>query len=327
MQFRSISDLASDVAANLHRLPQDIDIVVGIPRSGMLVASMIALARNLPLTDLESFSAERPFARGTSRLVKGEVATPRNFSHALIVDDSSNTGAAMKLARRQLTHLPFNARQTFAVAYGSAESKGLADIVFAEVKTPRVFEWNVLHHPFISSACVDIDGVLCLDPDHQQNDDGEAYLAFLQQATPLHKPRREIHTLVTNRLEKYRAQTEDWLERNGIVYRRLEMLDLPDQEARRRMRPYAGFKASVYRGCDARLFIESEASQAREIARLSGKPVLSLEGPMMYRPGAFQPSAIRQQLVSGQFVKALARRVLGDQLYRALSARRARLDT
>lgn len=326
MDFRSTSDLARDVWANLHRFPTDIDIVVGIPRSGMLVASMVALARNLPLTDLESFAQERCYPRGTSRLEPDEPARPHGFRHALIIDDSSHTGAAMEEARALLRHQPHGAQQTFAVAYSSPKSCAQIDIVFEELPTPRVFEWNVMHHPVISHACVDIDGVLCLDPSEEENDDSHAYLSFVQQATPLHAPRREIHTLVTNRLEKYRSQTEDWLERHGIRYRRLEMLGLPNQEARRNMRPYAGFKAAIYRGCDARLFIESDRAQAREIARLSGKPVLSLDGPALFSPHRFSPAAMRHQVVSGKLPKRLARRLLGAQLYRWLSARRTSLN-
>ena len=322
MHFRSTADLARDVSANLHRLPHDIDIVVGVPRSGMLVATMIALARNLPLTDLDSFAAERAFERGKTRLVSGEQVLEQHFDHALVVDDSSMSGRSIAEARAKLAHFPFGARQSYAVAYGHAASNADIDYVFDQIPSPRVFEWNVLHHPHLEQACVDIDGVLCLDPRDDENDDGPAYLGFLERATLLHRPRRQIRMLVTNRLEKYRMQTEAWLERHGVQYGRLEMLGLPDGEARRRMRPYAGFKANTYRRSDTRLFIESEARQAREIARLSGKPVLSLEGPHMYYPHPLAPVTLRHQLGPRKIARELARKVLGDSLYMRLRARR-----
>lgn len=321
MHFKSTADLARDVSANIHLLPLDIDVVVGVPRSGMLVASMIALARNIPLTDIDSFAREKTFERGTTRLTDGEEVLETEFHHALIVDDSSMTGASMEEARDKLRHRPFGARQSFAVAYGHPSSTAELDYVFNNVPSPRVFEWNVLHHPVISRACVDIDGVLCLDPSDDENDDGPAYAGFLEEATPLHRPRQTIHTLVTNRLEKYRRQTEAWLERHGVNYERLFMLDLPDQEARRRMRPYAGFKAEVFRRSETNFFIESELRQARAIARLSGKPVLSLEGPELCYPHPLAPVTLSHNLAPRKLARTIGRKLLGHDLYQRLRAR------
>ncbi|MFD2137622.1 hypothetical protein ACFSLT_24910 [Novosphingobium resinovorum] len=137
----------------------------------------------------------------------------------------------MQEARAKLAHL--DCRITFAAVYGVPGKSGGADFVFETVPEPRVFEWNVLHHPIVSRSCFDIDGVLCVDPTERENDDGARYLNFLASAVPLHRPRREIAMLVTSRLEKYRAPTEDWLDRHGVRYGQLRMLDLPDAAARR----------------------------------------------------------------------------------------------
>lgn len=40
------------IVRNLHRLPRDIDLVVGIPRSGLLAANLLSLAANIPMADL-----------------------------------------------------------------------------------------------------------------------------------------------------------------------------------------------------------------------------------------------------------------------------------
>lgn len=295
MHFRSIKDLYQDVWSNLHRLPDDIDLVVGIPRSGMLPATMIALARNLPMADIDGFVEGRLLSMGhTRREEEGEAR--RTFRHVLVVDDSSRTGSSMREARAMLAGMADPPRFTFAVAYGTGATLAEVDIALASVAEPRVFEWNVLHHPLVSRSCFDIDGVLCIDPTEAQNDDGAAYMDFLLTAAPLHRPRRQIAMLVTSRLEKYRPQTEAWLERNGIRYGELRMLDLPDAATRRRLRLHGSFKAEVYREADCALFIESELAQAREIARLSGKPVLSLQGPEMIVPGVLNPRAIRQKI-------------------------------
>lgn len=310
MQFRSIADLYKDVWSGLSRVPQDIDVVVGVPRSGMLPATMIALARNLPLAEIDGFAAGNALGHGHTRR---DGAQAGGFAHALVIDDSCRTGESMREARAKLAHL--GCRITFAAVYGTGASASAKDVdlVFAHVPEPRVFEWNVLHHPIVSRSCFDIDGVLCVDPTEAENDDGARYLGFLAEAVPLHRPRREIAMLVTSRLEKYRAPTEDWLERHGIRYGELRMLDLPDAAARRRLGAHAGFKAEVYRSSSCALFVESELHQARDIARLAGKPVLSLQGPQMLGPGILNPQAIRNKL-SPNRMRARVGRVVSRML-------------
>lgn len=295
MHFRSIKNLYEDVWSNLHRIPDDIDLVVGIPRSGMLPATIIALARNVPLADLEGFVEGRLLSTGHTRR-DTDLEPTRRFRHVLVVDDSCRTGESLREARAKLAGMANPPRFTFVVGYGPVTPAPEVDIALATVPEPRVFEWNVMHHPLVSRSCFDIDGVLCVDPLEHQNDDGPAYLEFLKRAVPLHRPRRQIAMLVTSRLEKYRAETEDWLARNGVNYGELRMLDVPDAETRRRLRLHGSFKAQVYRESDCALFIESELHQARDIARLSGKPVLSLQGPEMIVPGMLNPYAIRQKV-------------------------------
>ncbi|GAB7552382.1 phosphoribosyltransferase family protein [Novosphingobium sp. 11B] len=304
MHFRSINDLYRDVWRGLSRLPQDIDLVVGVPRSGMLPASMVALARNLPLADIDGFAEGRLLSSGHTRREEG---TASWFAHVLVIDDSCRTGASIQEARAKLAHL--DCRITFAAVYGVPGKSGGADFVFETVPEPRVFEWNVLHHPIVSRSCFDIDGVLCVDPTERENDDGARYLNFLASAVPLHRPRREIAMLVTSRLEKYRAPTEDWLDRHGVRYGQLRMLDLPDAAARRRLRAHGSFKAEVYREAACDLFVESELPQARDIARLSGKPVLSLQDPQMLMPGMMNPQAIRHTLAPHRFRARVGRMV------------------
>ena len=48
MNYRSIADLNHTILKQLHMLPRDFDLVVGVPRSGMLPANLIALYLNLP---------------------------------------------------------------------------------------------------------------------------------------------------------------------------------------------------------------------------------------------------------------------------------------
>ena len=64
MVYKTISELSELVRSNLYKVPHDIDLVVGIPRSGMLPAMMISLYLNKKVTDLDSFIEGRTFESG-----------------------------------------------------------------------------------------------------------------------------------------------------------------------------------------------------------------------------------------------------------------------
>jgi len=284
MYFRSISDLQRDIYRGLHKLPSDVDVVVGIPRSGIMAGSLIALALNLPLAEVAEFASGRVMGKGSTRNLGATRHGARRFRHALVVDDSSRSGEAMARARAALNEVDVE-QVTYCVVYGVPDLSESVDIALEAVPIPRIFEWNVFHHPIIETACVDIDGVLCYDPTPDENDDGEAYLQFLSTARVLHKPTRKIGTLVTSRLEKYRTETELWLSSNNIEYGKLVMLDVPDAETRRKIGAHGKFKGFFYKSDKASLFIESERWQALEIANISGKPVLCMDNPEILYPG------------------------------------------
>lgn len=310
MHFRSINQLTDDVRANIWRIPPDVDLVLAIPRSGFLVASMIALAKNLPFTDLDGFLSDHCFISGKTRGQKQ--ADIRKLKHILVVDDSCRTGASMLEARAKLeSQSPLHF--TTCVAYGVTGENPGVDLVFERVPEPRVFEWNFLHHPFVERACFDIDGVLCVDPQEKDNDDGDAYLSFLAKAKPLHVTNRKIGTLVTSRLEKYRQPTEAWLKANGIEYGELRMLDCPDAETRRRLGLHASFKAEMYSSVDSPIFVESELRQAQEIANLSGKPVISIEQMVLCKPGMTSFAAIKRQSAPKRILRNLDTAILSGR--------------
>lgn len=139
-----------------------------------------------------------------------------------------------------------------------------------------------------SKACFDIDGVLCVDPTDDQNDDGPRYRDFILNADPLFIPKCKVGTLVTSRLEKYRKETEVWLKKNHVQYNKLVMLDLPDMKARQKANNHAVHKANTYKQGDYILFFESSLNQALEINRITKKPVLCTENfEMIYDAQSF----------------------------------------
>lgn len=325
MKLKTYHDLQGDILHNLWKIPKDVDLIVGIPRSGILVASFIALSLNLPMVDLEGFCSGRVFETGTTR--RRQKITS-HYRRALIVDDSSRTGEALARAVETLNSASITLPPvTTCVVYGTSAIRDRVDIVMDVIDQPRIFEWNVLHHPgILKEACLDIDGVLCHDPSHAENDDGPAYLSFLQNARPLYLPSHPIKALVTSRLEKYRPETEEWLRRHGIVYDELIMLDLPNAMERRKAGVHGSHKATYYRRSSATLFIESELHQAHEIAKLSGKPVLSLEGPNVCMPNSFSPRALKQRATNMRLLARWLRAHVGDKWVDRLRAIYTRLS-
>ncbi|WP_150304274.1 phosphoribosyltransferase [Pseudomonas saliphila] len=275
MNYRSLNDLSTLINDHAGNFPRDIELVVGASRGGMLVANIIALKLNQPSMELQV-------------LLRDDASSTPAAQKILLVDDCLATPDSILQARRRI-EAHCCASVTTLVAFAEREHVLGIDLVLEVLEHPRIYEWNIMHHPLVGATCFDIDGVLCVDPTQAENDDGAGYRHFLRTARPLHIPSLPIAHLVTSRLEKYRAETEEWLERNGVRYGTLHMLDLPSAAERRRLNMHHKFKAQVYRNDpQAQLFIESEKAQAIEIMRTTGKPVFCIETNRMYVHGMKQ---------------------------------------
>jgi len=295
LNYRSIDDLNRIIVENIYRIPKDVDLIVGIPRSGMLVGTILALHSNKQLTDVDGYIAGNLMSSGLSRKDIGtKVDSFDKVRKALVIDDSLLTGTEMSRVKKLIDNAGLLHKTIFATAICHPARVNEIDIAFDLCPPPRVFEWNLMHGHILNKCCVDIDGVLCLDPANHQNDDGPNYSDFLDNARPLWKPTAKIGTLVTSRLEKYRSQTESWLQKEGIKYDKLEMMQYSTMQERQAAKAYGKFKASIYSKSDKILFIESSEVTTEEIARLSGKPALCIESHNLYDPSGI--SHIKQKL-------------------------------
>lgn len=280
LEYRSYADLSGLIhSADISKF-KNYNLVVGIPRSGMIPAYMLGLRLNLPVIDLEGFlNGNEPV--GGRRLGVTDLSAVNNI---LVVDDSIRFGGQLLTVKEKLQQKP-TYNYGFCMPFATTENRHLVDHSFELIDKPRIFQWNIMHSWIYEQSCVDIDGVLCDDPKEEENDDGEKYLHFLLNAPLKYKPSSNVHTLVTNRLEKYRTQTEQWLHRQGIKYKELLMLDLPDRATRVRMGNYGVFKADVYKSRkDTLLFIESDLNQASRINLLSGRAVFCVDEMLFFPP-------------------------------------------
>lgn len=282
VHYRSVARLNQQLITWLPHLPRDIDLVVGIPRSGLLVANLLALHVNANMTDVDGLLAGRCLRAG-DRKADIDLSRPRNV---LVVDDSVYSGAQLVAARERIARSELPHRIRYAAPYVAPGAEDKVDLFYEIVPLPRFFEWNLMHHHLLASSCIDIDGVLCRDPSDEENDDGPAYEHFLRSVRPMVIPQAPVGWLVTCRLEKYRALTEHWLTRHGVAYRELVMMDLPDKASRVGRGCHAEYKAHVFETTGADLFIESSRLQAARIAELTGKSVFCFDSREMVTPGA-----------------------------------------
>lgn len=273
MNYRNISDMNNVILKRLSIIPRDFDLIVGVPRSGMLPANLLALYLNKPYTDLHSFMNGHIYKAGA----RGQFFDVSAYKKILVVDDSVASGSALKECKENLKDLEGKFDIKYCAVYVVPGKEKTVDYYFESVGLPRYFQWNILNHTTLEKACFDIDGVLCADPLPEQNDDGEKYIDFILNAPPLFIPGAKIGTIVTSRLEKYRKETETWLKKYNIKYNDLVMLDLPDMAARQRANNHGTHKANAFKSGPYVLFVESEMAQALEINRLTGKPVLCTE--------------------------------------------------
>jgi uncharacterized HAD superfamily protein/hypoxanthine phosphoribosyltransferase len=323
MRYYTYQDMAAVLGGARSKLPPRLDLIVGIPRSGLAPATMLATMLNAPMADAEGLIEGRLMTFGdTKRRPDVERALGPDRT-VLVIDDATESGRAFRKVRSMITEANVPGTIIYGAVYAPVRKHPDVDVVLETVGLDPLFQWNFMHHKVLERACVDIDGVLCANPLAHQDDGGAAYEEFLGAASILHGSSREIAYLVTSRKEKYRAQTEDWLARHHVRYRQLLMLG-DDAAAEGLTGPR--FKAEVYRKVGAELFIESEEEDAEEIAALSGRPVLAVGAQRLIEPGrrahrAPMPRKGGAQLraVSAK-AKLKLRNLVGDSAYAAMKS-------
>ena len=258
--------LAADSVRLAEMLPSDASRIVGVPRSGMIPAAIIATHLHLPLWEL--------VGNQFRQLAKGSRGWRQQEGRTVIVDDTVYGGFAMQKARR--------AREAqgslFAAVYVRPDQCSTVDhYVRAVDHRSHLLEWNFFNNHGIQRAGVatDFDGVLCEEPPVPDADDGpilEQYRQWLPVAKPKMLSRAEpIRLIVTGRLERWRPETEAWLATWGVRFEKLTMY--PSDRASRRG-DVAAWKAEHYRNSATGYFVESDPAQAARIHAITGKQVI-----------------------------------------------------
>lgn len=286
VSYITYAQLAEDVKVLIRKLPRslilDLAGIVGIPRSGMLPATMIANHLHLPLMDCYSF-----VRCGYQFTISGNrVVTVPQGRTVLVVDDTIYAGSTMLRAMSVLTeNPPSGLKYEYAAVYRCPEKAIPIGYYARDVAKPRYFEWNLMQHPDMPTFMLDMDGVICYDPPPgmSESEYNGNFALVLKDADPLHLPAYPAHSICTMRLERYRALTENWLVQHKVQYGDLLMVDLPTAIDRKKQLDYGKCKGQKYLDSTAALFIESDSSQAISIAYHSSKPVICLSNHAIYQ--------------------------------------------
>ena len=283
MKYITYADMASTIRRNIWKVPYDVDIIVGVPRSGMIAALMIAELTGRRVSDIDTFLAGHVMDNGG----RGKYISSAPIRKVLVVDDTVYAGSAISKARKKLSCLAGQ----YTIIYGCVfaegkQSRELVDMYFEYNYDPKetlyLYEWNICQHYEHKAQLImfDLDGVISRNPPDDRNT--KEYEAYLPNAIPMVVPRTMIGGICTYRLEKYRQVTEQWLEQHGIRYGSLKMVNATYEE-RKRINS-SSYKADWYARSEwAQLFIESDPFQAPVIGRLSKKPVYCYENNIMYK--------------------------------------------
>jgi uncharacterized HAD superfamily protein len=269
IRFVSLSQLVNWTDKWIQSFPQRYDLIVGIPRSGLLVANIIAQKMARPLTTPELFLKGHYWL---SKSIKNE----KPIESILLVDDSVSSGRTMSAYAESLLQQRPSISLTRAALIVTKKSEKLVDFYYKIVSKPHVFEWNLMHYKRKKRkvAC-DMDGVLCENCPPGIDKNEELYVQWLTKARPYLIPAFTIDAIVTNRLEKYRRETETWLLKHEVRYKELIMWDIPSK--RERKGRYAENKIEVLSKIKPSVFWESNYRQAMQIWEATRIPTICID--------------------------------------------------
>lgn len=307
MHVITVADLARTVLEGLDRLPEDIDLVAGIPRSGMLPATLIALHLNVPLTDVGALLEGRVHETGTTRRTGRSAPGPGPARHVLVVDDLAGSGGTMRGWRERLVEVARTTRLTFLSVYADPGSGDVVDLHLAQSSTDTVFEWNALHLRDAKHLAVEIDGILAAPLAPAELADETTLRAALDRTPPRLVPSHRLGRIITARPERFRAATEAWLERHAIRHDGLVMRPDGDDDV-------AAFKARALEAAPQALLVEPDPEVAALVARRTGRAVWcpSAGSSLPLTPsGARRRQRVRSRLRRRGRLIALLRRSLG----------------
>jgi len=155
MIYISINQMNNIIKENLNKIPNDIDLIVANPRSGLLPATIIGLNKNLPICDIDCLTQNRIYSYGSTK--KNDFINDINEARKiLIVEDSSYSGNSINLIKNKIPKKLKN-KCLLLVLFTNEKTKNMCDIYFEVINESRIFEWNLFHHIYLNYGGVDLN--------------------------------------------------------------------------------------------------------------------------------------------------------------------------
>lgn len=293
MIFIGPNRFVNDIRANLWKLNSyNFTGIIGIPRSGMIAATIIAEDLNIGVCSINEYMS----SNGDDNLFS--IHGVRNVKHNqtnmyLVVDDTCCHGTMGEKVFELKKKFPNKIFVSAVVHIDGPCNLYKPDICLVDLrkdpdflKEPKYITlhyYNILNNQFSSNVLYDLDGVMCVDPPDDINT--EAYENYLREPKPLYipitTPNKPID-ICTYRLAKYEKETRAFLKHYNINVGKLTMFPAATKEIRN-FTPSWYYKAQHYKDNNYLLFIESNDQEAQQICRLSQKPVYCYSTGNMYK--------------------------------------------
>jgi orotate phosphoribosyltransferase-like protein len=220
-KYIPMKEYAEMVSEWIKELPKDFDIVCAIPRSGLIAGSMIATTLGKPLTTPYQLVQGNVWGLHNTQVGKTNYGKETTV---LLVDDSIGSGNSMAESATRIKNRFPNIKIIWAALVVRNESRDKIDRCHCQHSDNMrlSFEFNLsrLATSYGKIAC-DMDGVICrdyIDPLPE-----EKYIDWIINVDPYIIPKGSIDSIITNRDEKYRGITEEWLRNHNVEYKNLIM--------------------------------------------------------------------------------------------------------
>jgi orotate phosphoribosyltransferase len=269
--FVTLEDMVVWTREWIKTFPEDYDIIVGIPRGGLMLASMIALKLGKPLSTPEQFR-DGQYWMGSH---VEEKYKKNEFYNVLLVDDNVGSERTIEEPARMIRSSHKNIKVTKAALIVNEDAVKYVDLYFKALHAyPPVGEWKFMGKKR-GILAVDMDGVICEDCPPLVDMGEKLYTEWLRNAKPYLIPNFEIDYIVSNRLEKYRPETEEWLARHKVFYNKLILWDIPSKEERNGK--FIEHKVDVLLKIKPTEYWESSYEQAKKIWETTKIPTICID--------------------------------------------------
>ena len=224
--YITYNQLMDDVRSNLYKIPKETDLILAVPRSGTIVAAIIAKYLNCHMMMVQDFCDVIQNGGGDKELKekchKGlSIVANKPFKNILVIDDTIYSGRQMNVWRQELAKDIYkDFKFLFMAAYKEGPGnpdfylRDISYVCLTSVFKSAIYEWTLWYRYDIGQhIAYDLDGVFCLDPPDDHNT--EVYENYLKNPIkyyfPLQANTYYKTTVITYRIEKYRELTANFL--------------------------------------------------------------------------------------------------------------------